>query len=72
MKEGLSPTPSVPPKTIPGAPNMKKGLDVLGSAENESLSAKHENGTDAFGTVENESGSTKHENVTQRPWYRQK
>jgi hypothetical protein len=39
------PTPSVPPKTGPGAQNKKTGLDALGTDENESGSAKHENGT---------------------------
>jgi hypothetical protein len=38
-------TPSVPPKTCPGMQNMKTGLDTVGSAENESGRAKHENGT---------------------------
>jgi hypothetical protein len=39
------PTPSVPPKTCPGAQNMKTVTDVLGTAENESGHAKHENRT---------------------------
>jgi hypothetical protein len=39
------PTASIPPKTIPGAQNMKTGIDALGTAENDSSSAKHENGT---------------------------
>jgi hypothetical protein len=38
-------TPSVPPKTSSGAQNMKTGPDALGTAENESDRAKHENGT---------------------------
>jgi hypothetical protein len=38
-------TPSVPPKTCPGAQNMKTGHDAVGTAENESGHAKHENGT---------------------------
>jgi hypothetical protein len=38
-------TPSVPPKMIPGAQNMKTEPDAIGTAENESGSAKHENGT---------------------------
>jgi hypothetical protein len=37
-------TPSVPPKMSPGARNMKMRPDTLGTAENESESAKHENG----------------------------
>jgi hypothetical protein len=37
--------PSVPPKICPGAKNMEKGLDALGTAENESVRAKQENGT---------------------------
>jgi hypothetical protein len=37
-------TPSVPPKPSPGAQNMKTGVDALGTAENESGSAKHKNG----------------------------
>jgi hypothetical protein len=39
------PTQSVPPKTGPGAQNMKTKPDALGTAENASWSAKHENGT---------------------------
>jgi hypothetical protein len=39
------PTPPVPPKMSLGAQNMKKGQDALGTAGNESGSAKHENGT---------------------------
>jgi hypothetical protein len=37
----------VPPKIIPGpgAQNVKKGLNALRTAENESGSMKHENGT---------------------------
>jgi hypothetical protein len=38
-------TPSVPSKTSSGAQNMKSGSDALGTTENESDSAKHENGT---------------------------
>jgi hypothetical protein len=38
------PTPSVPSKTTTGAQNMKTGPDALGTAPNESESAKHENG----------------------------
>jgi hypothetical protein len=55
---------SVPAKTSLGAQNMKVGPDTLGTGENESGSAKHENGTDALGTAENESGTAKHENGT--------
>jgi hypothetical protein len=43
MKKNL--TPSVPPKKILGAENMKTGPDALGTAENEFGCAKHENGT---------------------------
>jgi hypothetical protein len=39
------PTPSVPSKMTPGAQNMKTWSDALGTAENESGWAKHENGT---------------------------
>jgi hypothetical protein len=38
-------TTSVPPKMSPGAQNMKKEPDAIGTAENEFGSAKHENGT---------------------------
>jgi hypothetical protein len=41
---------------------MKKGLDALGTAENESGRAKYEKVLDALGTAENESGRAKHEN----------
>jgi hypothetical protein len=37
--------PSVPPKMSSAAQNMKTGPDALGTAENESARAKHENGT---------------------------
>jgi hypothetical protein len=43
---------------------MKTGRNALGTAENESVRAKHENVTDALGTAENESGSAKFENGT--------
>jgi hypothetical protein len=49
---------------------MKTGPDALGTAENESGSAKYENGTRR--TAENELGSAKHEKVTRRPRYRRK
>jgi hypothetical protein len=39
------PTPSVPPKKIRGAQNIKTGPDTLDTAENDSGSAKYENGT---------------------------
>jgi hypothetical protein len=39
------PTPPVPPKTSPGAQNMKTRLDALGTAENDYGCAKHENRT---------------------------
>jgi hypothetical protein len=39
------PMHSAPPKTIPAAQNMKTEPDTLGTAENESGRAKHENGT---------------------------
>jgi hypothetical protein len=41
----MNPTPSVPPKTSHGGQNMKTGPDLLGTVENKSGSAKHENGT---------------------------
>jgi hypothetical protein len=41
---------------------MKTGLDALGTAENESGSAKYEN----------ESGGAKRENASRRPRYSQK
>jgi hypothetical protein len=44
-KHEQNPTPSVPPKTSPGAPNMKTEADAHSTAESESLSAKHENET---------------------------
>jgi hypothetical protein len=34
----------VPPKTSPGAQNMKKGPNALDTAENMAGSGKHENG----------------------------
>jgi hypothetical protein len=43
--EKKDPTPSVPLKTSSGAQNMKMGPDYLGTAENDSESAKHEKGT---------------------------
>jgi hypothetical protein len=39
------PTHSLPPKTSPGAQNLKTGPDAHGTTENESGSAKHENVT---------------------------
>jgi hypothetical protein len=39
------PTPSEPPKTSPGAQNMKTRTDALNTAENEYGRAKYENGT---------------------------
>jgi hypothetical protein len=51
---------------------MKTGLDALGTAKNESGSAKHEKGPNAHGTAENEFGSAKHENCTRRSQNRQK
>jgi hypothetical protein len=39
------PTPSVPLKMSPGGQNMKTRPDTLGTAENESESAKNKNGT---------------------------
>jgi uncharacterized protein YjbJ (UPF0337 family) len=53
----------------PGAQNMKTGPDVLGSAENEFGSAKHDNGTRALGTAEKVFGGAKHENGTRQPRY---
>jgi hypothetical protein len=38
-------SPSVPPKTSPGAQNMKMEPDALGTAKNEFGSENHENGT---------------------------
>jgi hypothetical protein len=38
------PMPAVPPNTSQGLQNMKTGPDALGTAGNESGSAKHENG----------------------------
>jgi hypothetical protein len=38
-------TPSISPKTSQKAQNMKMGLDALGTTENESGSATHENGS---------------------------
>jgi hypothetical protein len=38
-------TPSLPPKTSPGAQNMKTGPDGIETPEKESGRAKHENGT---------------------------
>jgi hypothetical protein len=38
-------TPSFPPKMCSGAQNMKRGPVALGTTENESGSAKHENRT---------------------------
>jgi hypothetical protein len=49
--------------------------DALGTAKNESGSAKNDNmitGPDASRTAENESGSAKHENGTRRPRYSRK
>jgi hypothetical protein len=43
-----------------GAQNMKTTPDTLGSAKNESGSAKQEQGADALGIVENESVRGKH------------
>jgi hypothetical protein len=39
------PTPSVPPKTCPGAQDVKTGSDALGTAKNKFDSGKHEKGT---------------------------
>jgi hypothetical protein len=51
---------------------MKTGPDAIGTAENESVRATHENGTDALGTAENYYGHAKHEIGTRRPRYRRK
>jgi hypothetical protein len=56
--------PSVPPKTSPGAQNMKMGPDALGTARNEYRAQNMKTGTYALGTAENESGSAKYENRT--------
>jgi hypothetical protein len=68
----LEPTPSVPPKTSPGVENMKTGWDALGTAEKESVRAKHQMGPEAPDTAENESRCAKCENGTIRPRYRRK
>jgi hypothetical protein len=65
-------TPSVRLKIRSGAQNIKTGPDALGTAENESESAKHEKGPDALGTAETESGSAKREKGNRRPRYRRK
>jgi hypothetical protein len=52
---------------------MKIGPGAIGTAENESGSAKNmKTGPDAIGAVENEFGRAKHENWTRRPLYRRK
>jgi hypothetical protein len=61
------PTPSVPPKTSPGAQNMKTGPYALGTAENKSGSAKHENGTPRLQYRRKRVRSAKHENGTLHP-----
>jgi hypothetical protein len=43
---------------------MKMRHDALGTAENESGSAKMKTGLDALGFAENESGNAKYENET--------
>jgi hypothetical protein len=58
---------SVPPKTIPGAQNMKTVPDALGTIENESGVQTMKTGPDLLGTAENESGRAKHENETRLP-----
>jgi hypothetical protein len=63
---------SAPPKTSPGAQNMKTGPDALGTAEKEFGAENIKKGPDALDTVENESGSAKHQNGTRRPRYRRK
>jgi hypothetical protein len=45
---------------------MKTGPDALGTAKNESGSAKHEKGPHALDTAANENGRAKHENGTRR------
>jgi hypothetical protein len=65
-------TPSVPPTMTPGAQNMKTGHDALGTAENESGRANHENGSRRPRNRQNESRSAKHENGIRRPRYRRK
>jgi hypothetical protein len=62
----------VSPKKSLGVQNIKNGPFALGTAENESGSAKHEKVPDTLRTAENEFGSIKHENGTQRPRYRRK
>jgi hypothetical protein len=56
----------------PKAPNMKTGVDTLGTAENEYGSAKHENGNRRPRYPENVFGRGKHENGTRRPRNRRK
>jgi hypothetical protein len=62
----LDPTPSIPPKTIPGTQNVKTVPDALGTVENESESAKLENGT------RRPWYRRKYENENGRPWYHRK
>jgi hypothetical protein len=53
------PWPQAPPKTITVAQNMKTGLDALGTAQNDKVSAKHENGTRRPRYRKNDFGSAK-------------
>jgi hypothetical protein len=64
--------PSVPPKTSPGAQNMKMGTNALGTAEMGPGAQNKKTGADALGTAENESWRAKHENGTRLPRYRRK
>jgi hypothetical protein len=49
---------------------MKTGPDALGTVENDSRRAKHENGSRRPRDRRNQSGRAKHENVTRRPRHR--
>jgi hypothetical protein len=61
------PTPSEPPKTSPGAQNIKTGPDALGTAENNPEAQNMKTGAYALRTAKNNSRSAKHENGTRRP-----
>jgi hypothetical protein len=79
-------TPSVRPKTGPGAQNMKMGPDALGTAENGSRRSKYENGTRRrryrrkwvresktnLKTIPDALGTVENESGTRHPRYRRK
>jgi hypothetical protein len=71
-REKRDPTPTVSPKTRPGAENMKTRFEALGTAENESGVQNMKNGPDAHGTAGNEYGIAKHEIGTRRARYHRK